>query len=132
MDVDFVSGCAMFIRRDVFEKIGLFDEKLLMYGEEVDFCWRARLAGYTLGCVTPARMWHKVSLSASRVGSQTRYLRIRNQIRFYNNYARGLQRPIMFLFSILRSGMIILKDIFRRQTDLIPPLIRGWVDGWKP
>ena len=131
MPVDFLSGCAMFVQRQLFERLGYLDPELVMYGEEVDFCWRARLAGYQLGCVPKAHIWHKVSMSANRVMPQTRYYRTRNLIRFYNKYARGLQRPLMFLFSLLQAARLVLSDLVQRQTILIGPLARGWRDGWK-
>ena len=64
--VDFVSGCAMIINSDVIERIGMFDETLVMYGEEVDYCWRARIAGYHAVCITRSKVWHKVSKSADK------------------------------------------------------------------
>lgn len=41
-----VSGAAMFVRKDIFEKLGGFDEKFFMYFEDIDLCKRVRLAGY--------------------------------------------------------------------------------------
>jgi len=130
LPVDFVSGCAMLVRREVFEQAGLFDPGLVMYGEEIDFTWRARLRGYRAACVPAARMWHKVSLSAGRVPAQTRFLRIRNQARFYRRYARGLQRPLMWAFSLLRILRLTLTDLLGGQAVLIAPLWRGWLAGW--
>src|SRR4051812_6019784 len=43
---DWVAGASMIIRREVFEKIGLLDEKYFMYFEEVDFCLAAKRAGF--------------------------------------------------------------------------------------
>lgn len=129
--VDFVSGCAMLVRRDVFDQIGLLDASLVMYGEEVDFCWRARQAGFHLAALTKPRIWHKVSLSANRDKPRTRYLRIRNQVRFYKKYARGFLLLLMLLFSGLRIMGIIVSDLFKRQAPLIPPTLQGWMDGWK-
>jgi hypothetical protein len=130
VQVDFVSGCGMLVRRSVFETIGFFDPTLFMYGEEVDFCWRARLAGFRLACVTSARMWHKVSASANRDKPYARYLRVRNQILFYRAYARGFQRPVMVLFAGFRLMAIFLRDVWAGEWALIKPLVMGWWHGW--
>jgi GT2 family glycosyltransferase len=128
--VDFVCGCGMFVRRSVFEQIGLFDTGFFMYAEEIDFCQRARIAGIRLVCATRARMWHKVSLSADRDRPLTRYLRIRNQILFYRRYAGRLQALPLFAFTLVRALRIGLGDAAGRQPQLVAPLIRGWADGW--
>jgi GT2 family glycosyltransferase len=129
--VDFVNGCGMLINRKVFETIGLFDPAYIMYGEEVDFCWRAHLAGFRMATLTKAHMWHKISLSANRDKPRARYLKIRNQIRFYRKYSHGLQLVVMFTFSIIRSSLIGLNDLFRHQSELLAPLYLGWYDGWR-
>lgn len=129
--VDFVSGCAMVIKSDVAERIGMFDETLVMYGEEVDYCWRARLAGYHAVCITRAKVWHKVSKSADKMKPRSRYYKIRNQIIFYRRYSHGFQRLLLFVFSIMRAIKIIVRDIMQQKSELIPPLVEGWVDGWK-
>jgi GT2 family glycosyltransferase len=130
LPVDFISGCAMFVHRDVFRDIGLLDPILVMYGEEVDFCWRARLAGFQIACLPQVRMWHKVSQSAKRVRSFTHYLKIRNQNIFYRRYSRGLQLPVMFTYSFFRTIIIFLKVILYGQKDLIFPSWYGFYDGW--
>ena len=128
--VDFVSGCGMLVWRKVFEDVGFFDTSLFMYGEEVDFCWRARLAGYQMAAVPGAKMWHKVSASANRDRPNTRYLRVRNQIRFYRKYSGGLQRICMFGLVLIRMVWIGTQDVFKQQFDLLRPLAQGWWDGW--
>ncbi|MBC5825863.1 MAG: glycosyltransferase family 2 protein [Candidatus Eremiobacteraeota bacterium] len=44
-DVDLVVGAAMFIRRDIFDRLGGFDERFFLYHEEIDFAHRLRTAG---------------------------------------------------------------------------------------
>jgi hypothetical protein len=130
LSVDFVSGCGMMIRSDIFRKVGHFDTSFFMYGEEVDFCQRVRQSGYKLASVPNAKMWHKVSLSANQDRLKSRYYRIRNQIWIYRKYSSFPQLLIMFIFSIVRSIWLGLKDLSFRRTPLIRPLLRGWHEGW--
>ncbi|HTS07806.1 MAG TPA: glycosyltransferase family 2 protein [Candidatus Eisenbacteria bacterium] len=44
--VDVIVGCFSFIRREAFDDVGLLDEGLFMYGDDVDWCRRARKAGW--------------------------------------------------------------------------------------
>ena len=128
--VDFVNGCGMLVKREVFNLIGFFDTAYFMYGEEVDLCWRARTAGFRFAVATNAKMWHKVSASSNRDQPASRYLRIRNQIRFYRTYSRGLQLPAMLAFSWLRLLCLGADDLIHGRVSLINPLVRGWINGW--
>lgn len=129
--VDFMHGCTMLVRRNVFETIGFFDDASPIYGDDVDFSWRAQKAGFSMFAAPRARMWHKVSTTMQRHKPKTRYLRIRNQIWFYHRYSRGLQIPFMFAFTAARSLVIGFKDLVGGQTDLLKPLVYGWWDGWR-
>ena len=128
--VDFINGCGMLVKSEVFKRIGLFDQAYFMYGEEVDFCWRARKAGFRLAVATRAKMWHKVSSSSNHDQPASRYLRIRNQIRFYRTYSRGFQLPVMLALTWLRALTIALVDLSHGRLALINPLFRGWIHGW--
>lgn len=44
--VDVIVGCFSMIRREAFDTVGLLDEELFMYGDDVDWCRRARNAGW--------------------------------------------------------------------------------------
>lgn len=60
------SGAAMFIPAKIIQKIGLFDETYFMYHEDVDFSWRARIAGYSITLVSEALVWHKYQFSRNK------------------------------------------------------------------
>jgi GT2 family glycosyltransferase len=53
-----VSGAALAVRASVFKQIGLFDEGFFLYFEEVDFCARARKAGWQVWHVPESRVVH--------------------------------------------------------------------------
>lgn len=46
MEVDSVVGAFLLIRKSLIDKIGLLDESFFMYGEDLDWCWRCKEAGY--------------------------------------------------------------------------------------
>ncbi|MCL4405397.1 MAG: glycosyltransferase family 2 protein [Patescibacteria group bacterium] len=58
--VDFLSGCAMLIKKEVFEKIGLFDERFFFYAEDLDFCFNAEKAGFNVIYVPGASVFHDI------------------------------------------------------------------------
>jgi len=128
--IDFANGCAMMVNRQVFDEIGFLDETLFMYGEEVDFCWCARLAGFSLACVPSARMWHKISKSSENDKPGVQYRKIKNQILFYRRYACGAQQWPYFAYTSIRCLALLIIDIVKRRIDLLTPTLRGWSDGW--
>ena len=63
VETDYACGCALFVRRSVLENIGLLEPSFFLTYEEVDFCFRARRAGFAVLYVPRAIVWHKVSVS---------------------------------------------------------------------
>ncbi len=57
-EVGWVSGSVMLIKQSVFEKIGLLDENIFMYGEDVDFCLRAKKARFNIGWTDKSTIYH--------------------------------------------------------------------------
>jgi GT2 family glycosyltransferase len=57
-DIFAVNSAGMLVRRDVWEELGGFDPALPGTGDDVDFCWRNRLAGHRVVVVPAAKMFH--------------------------------------------------------------------------
>lgn len=55
---DWVSGCAMFLRRDGYRTLGGFDPVFFMYLEDVHLCWKARRAGGTVRIERTVKVTH--------------------------------------------------------------------------
>ena len=53
-----VMGSSMFVRTDLIRRIGGFDEKFILYGEDQDLCLRVRRAGYEIGYIDDAVVIH--------------------------------------------------------------------------
>jgi len=60
----YIPGCCLLIRTRVFETLGLFDEDFFMYGEDMEFCFRAVQNGFKTGIVAEAKIYHKTGSSA--------------------------------------------------------------------
>jgi GT2 family glycosyltransferase len=60
---DYLCGCAILVRREVLDEVGLFSEKYFHTGEDADLSLRIRKHGYKLKVITSAKVWHKISVS---------------------------------------------------------------------
>ena len=89
LEIDLATGACMLIKRQVFEKIGFFDEKYFLYLEDMDFCVRAKRAGFKIIFEPKAFLWHKNASSAGGSGSVTQdYFITRNRLLFAFKYAK--------------------------------------------
>lgn len=61
-----VSTAGALIRRDLFEEIGGFDTNLPLFRDDVDFGMRAHMAGYSVLCVTSAKLYHAEAAATER------------------------------------------------------------------
>jgi hypothetical protein len=57
-DTAWASGCCLLIPKQIFQAIGLFDEKFFLYMEDVDYSWQARLAGFGVKTCPSALYFH--------------------------------------------------------------------------
>lgn len=61
-----VSSAGALIRRDVFEELGGFDQRLALFRDDVDFGWRVRTAGHSVICVSDAIAFHAQAAANER------------------------------------------------------------------
>lgn len=88
-ETDFASGCCMLIRKEVFEKIGLLDERYFLYYEDNDFSQRVKKGGYKIMYTQKAIIWHKNAGSAGGSGSSLQdYYITRNRLLFGFQYGQ--------------------------------------------
>ena len=113
-DVDYVTGASLALRRDVWETVGPLDEGFYpAYYEEVDYCFRARQAGYHVVYVPDATAIHHEY--ASLGGGSELYLRFfhRSRVRFVLKH----KGPAFFLTDLVQAEREWLKSL--------PPRVRG-------
>ena len=99
-ETDYISGCGMFIKREVLKRIGLLDEKYFLYYEDSDFSVRAKKAGFKLLFTPQAKMWHFNAASSKVGGSLHDYYITRNRLLFGMRYA-----PLRAKIALFRWGL---------------------------
>ncbi|MBN1135262.1 MAG: glycosyltransferase family 2 protein [Anaerolineae bacterium] len=115
-DVDFISGCGMLVPRQTWERVGLFDPRFFMYYEDLDFCVRAKMAGYRLVCATQAHMWHALSASTGGPDSPLKqYYQVRSTLLFSQKHTRGWRRTATVTIRLGHAGFIALRQALRGQ-----------------
>ncbi len=99
--IDFASGCCMLVKREVLEKVGLFDDRGFMYYEDAILCERIKQAGYEIWYVPEAKLWHLNAASSGGSGNNLQdYFLTRNQMLFGMMYA-----PIRSKIALLRQSI---------------------------
>lgn len=99
-ETDYVSGCGMFIKREVLDEIGFFDERYFLYYEDNDISVRAKKAGWKLLFVPQAIMWH-FNAGSSKVGGPLHdYYMTRNRLLFGMKFT-----PLRTKFALFRWGL---------------------------
>lgn len=129
LEADFVTGCGMLLRRALLQRVGKFDTRYFMYGEDVDLCARARRAGWRVAVVPEARLWHKVSASASKASAEMHYWRTRNRLLIHRHYRHGRLGVLSPVYAVLKAVVDWPRHLSRGQPAFIRPSLRGIWDG---
>jgi N-acetylglucosaminyl-diphospho-decaprenol L-rhamnosyltransferase len=96
-----------FIRRDLFQKIGGWDDYFFMYGEEMDLAWRVSISGATIGAVPAAIMHHRGEAADS---ARSVEFRSSDSKRFYthrNHLLTLLKSPQHILLLLLLNSIVL-------------------------
>ena len=131
--VDTMSGCSMLIKREVIEKIGMLDENHFIYAEDIDFCVRAKKAGYLLYTAVKSKVWHKVSASSGGREKNLTFLyyNTRNLIYFSKKHLKFNEKIIYnfyYLFGRLCTvGKFFLQGEYKPVQAILIGIIHGYI-----
>ncbi len=104
-EVDAISGSFMMMRKEVYEKVGGFDEQFFMYGEDLDLCYRIQKAGYKVFYVHSTQIIHYK-------GESTKRSSIDETKVFYSAMHLFVKKHLSTSFLV---GMILRSAIFVRS-----------------
>lgn len=109
--IDFVSGSLMLIKKKVIDKIGFFDESYFMYYEEVDFCFRAKKAGFKIG-IDSGRSYDHFEVSQDNPNKQL--FLFKNRLKFLFKFGTLKQK----VYELIRSPKTVFEEIRKRPFYL--------------
>lgn len=124
-----VGSAGMLIRRDAWEQLGGFDNRLKLFRDDVDFCWRAQGAGYRVQVVTDAVLYHReLSARRRRDGGQSR--RLRQLDRRNALYVLAVNLPLLAMLRVMAgcvAGSLLRAAYFliTKQLDLAAAQLYG-------
>jgi len=107
-EVAYVSGAALLVKKDIMEKLEGFDPMYFCYHEETDFCWRARLAGYSVIYDPEAVVHHYGSFTTGKLSAQRIYWQSRNRMITNMKNFEANRLINWFVYEIANLFMILL------------------------
>jgi hypothetical protein len=126
IEVDYIDTCAVLVKREVVEKIGLMNEAYFINFDDLEWNVRAHKSGYKIIYVPNAKMWHKVSATMGQASPVTTYYMTRNSLLFFWENTPGIRKFLALLHILLRTLWIVVvwtikreyrSDIFRRKRN---------------
>lgn len=127
--ISYAPTCFVYVKKEVFEKVGLMDEDYFVYSDDLDFMYRALRAGYNLYYLPNTNIYHKISVSTGGAYSSfSIYYMIRNRVFFIRKHFKFPVKQIAIFYTWLSLFILLLKS---PQRHLWRKLNKGFFDGLK-
>ena len=126
-ECDWVPGCFFLIRCEVIARIGTFDPRFFMYYEEVDYCRRAKAAGWKVTYFPHTRVIHLGGASAEALGPlvattrQVSTLQMESEVLYLRKHHGAGGLLSMFALTLAARAIVGLKALLKRGRFLPPP-----------
>ena len=135
-DVDYVSGAAIMIKKEVIENIGMLSELFFIYGEDLEYCVRAKKENYRVVCTPKAKVLHKISSTVLKTSGTQNYYFHRSRFLFLRMHSKIWQiffAPYHSLFVFfpyyIAKYMILEHSNSRKGVNELACFIMGVLDG---
>lgn len=120
--VSWASAAALCVKRTVFEEVHGFDEKIFMYGEDVDLSWAIRSAGYSIQYCPKSVVYHYSYSEAEEVKPTQFYYSIYNNLML--RYKYGSYWDIIKGYSLVRQVMNSVNPQFADQRVKLNQMLK--------
>lgn len=127
VETGFITGCALLIKKEVIETIGLLDKDYFFFFEDMDWNIKAQMADYSSVFVPTSIIWHKASSSVGYKSPNYYYYMTRNRILFVRKNCSFFSLVFLFLpyFVIYRYLWLVAKLAFNNKWKHIQAINSG-------
>lgn len=115
--IGYATGCAMLIKKNVFKKIGLFDEDYFLYYEDADFSQRALRSGFDIFLVPKAKAFHREE--SNQKNSRKTYWLVFSALLFFKKHAPFWLKLWYSPYFTARKCKNSLDCILRKNNDCL-------------
>ena len=130
-EVFWASGACMMVRSRIFHELGGFDSKFFAHMEEIDFCWRAQLAGYKIMVEPKSKIYHLGGGTLPNNTPYKIYLNYRNNLAMlYKNLPKRSMPWIMFSRFVL-DGASALVFLLQGHVSFVKSVFKAHIDFYK-
>ncbi len=127
--VEWISGCAILLRRAVIEQVGMLDKNFFIYWEETEWCIRAGRAGWKIFHVPQAKLWHKGVQKNYQPKPSFTYYATRNHLFTLSKHHAPIVAKIFTWFQVFRTLMSwTIKPKWRGKREHRNAMWRGVMD----
>jgi GT2 family glycosyltransferase len=129
-EVDYVTGCALLIKKETIKKIGFLSEIYFAYYEETEWCLKARKAGLRVIYVPKARIWHKDPvIKTNKTNALRIYYMTRNRFIFVKRNSSSFQFCVFALFFLMTDLTFKMRDHLFMRPKVLVAYLKGVFDG---
>ena len=128
-EVPYINGCAMLIRREVLEQVGLWDPLFHMAAEDADWCMRMKRLGYRCVYAHRAVLWHMVAFTVGGYEARRTFLNGRGTALFVRRYGGPWQWFTFLFFMTLAIPAAFLRELPKGNQGAAVAKLRGVLEG---
>ena len=130
-EIFWATGACMFIKHEVFEALGGFDEDYFAHQEEVDLCWRAQNAGYKVYYVGASEVYHLGGSTLSNMNPKKTYLNFRNSLFSITKNLPGKKALFIILVRLILDGVAAVRFVLQLKLNHCLAILRAHLSYYR-
>jgi len=130
-EIFWATGAAMFVRSEIFNNMGGFDDYFFAHQEEVDLCWRLQLAGYKI-FVEPKSVVYHVGGGTLPMGNKVKvFLNFRNNLIMLTKNLSAAEAIVVIPFRILLDSIAAWKGLLTGSGVTFIAILKAHIHFWR-